>query len=267
LLEIQEIDGTVSATRTDILLLGGDNPTTWIVYNALVQHFGPMKALIEPRVAKSTMFRTRVRKLGLLTVLSQIAFVMLIRPFLRRAGEGRINEICQRFGLETTAPLTHDIMAVDSANEASCLAILKQIAPKVIVVNGTRILKPATLASTDAVFINTHQGITPGYRGAHGAYWALHENDPAHCGVTVHIVDQGIDTGNIVGQAIIEPGTRDSFVTYPYLQTAAALPLLTQAIENTLKNSLVSQPVNGKSGVWYHPGFFQYLRGRMRGVK
>ncbi len=257
----------MSATRTDIVLLGGDNPTTWIVYNALVQHFGPMKALIEPRVAKTAMFRTRVRKLGLLPVLSQIAFVTLIRPFLRRAGQGRISEICQRFGLETMAPLTRDIMSVDSANGAGCLAALQELAPKVIVVNGTRILKQATLASVQAVFLNTHQGITPGYRGAHGAYWALHENDRMRCGVTVHVVDQGIDTGNIVRQARIEPGPGDSFVSYPYLQTAAALPLLLEAVENALTGTLASSPVTGKSSVWYHPGFLQYLAGRLRGVK
>jgi folate-dependent phosphoribosylglycinamide formyltransferase PurN len=257
----------VSATRTDIVLLGGDNPTTWIVYNALVQHFGPLKALIEPRVAKSAMFRTRVRKLGLFRVLSQIVFVMLVRPFLRRAGERRIREICQRFGLETIAPLTRDIITIDSANGTDCLALLKETAPKVVIVNGTRILKPATLASVNAVFLNTHQGITPGYRGAHGAYWALHEDDRAHCGVTVHIVDQGIDTGNIVGQALIKPEPEDSFVTYPYLQTAAALPMLLEAVQQALEGALSSKPVSGKSGVWYHPGFFQYLMGRLRGVK
>lgn len=257
----------MSATRTDIVLLGGDNPTTWIVYNALVQHFGPLKALIEPRVAKRAMFRTRVRKLGLFRVLSQIAFVMLVRPFLRRAGERRIREICQRFGLETIAPLTRDIITIDSANSADCLAVLKEIAPKVVIVNGTRILKPATLASVNAVFLNTHQGITPGYRGAHGAYWALHEDDRARCGVTVHIVDQGIDTGNIVGQALIKPEPGDSFVTYPYLQTAAALPMLLEAVRQALEGALSSEPVSGKSGVWYHPGFFQYLAGRLRGVR
>jgi phosphoribosylglycinamide formyltransferase 1 len=257
----------VSAIRPDILLLGGDNPTTWIIYNAMIQHFGPMRALIEPRMPKSAMFRTRVRKLGFLPVLSQIAFVTLIRPFLRRAGERRIRDICQRAGLETTAPLTDAIQAIDSANSAVCRALLKELSPKVVVVNGTRILKPATLAAVDAVFLNTHQGITPDYRGAHGAYWALHENDPAGCGVTVHIVDPGIDTGNIVAQSLIAPEAADSFVTYPYLQTEAALPLLIKAIEAALGDALTSRTMNGRGAVWYHPGFLQYLTGRFRGVK
>ena len=40
-----------------------------------------------------------------------------------------------------------------------------------------------------------HAGITPQYRGVHGGYWAVVNNDPEHCGVTIHFVDKGIDTG------------------------------------------------------------------------
>jgi methionyl-tRNA formyltransferase len=45
-----------------------------------------------------------------------------------------------------------------------------------------------------------HAGITPRYRGTHGGYWVLLNNDPGHCGVTIHLVDPGIDTGSIVAR-------------------------------------------------------------------
>ena len=118
-----------------------------------------------------------------------------------------------------------------------------------------------------ATFINTHQGITPQYRGSHGAYWALHEDDRNHCGVTVHLVDAGIDTGNIIGQAMTEPTPADSFVTYPYLQTAAALPILHKAISEARQDTLETRAISGPSAVWYHPGATQYLRALLRGVR
>jgi folate-dependent phosphoribosylglycinamide formyltransferase PurN len=257
----------VSTTRTDIVLLGSDNPTTWIVYNALVAEFGPIKALIEPNIPKPAMFRLRVHKLGLAKALSQLGFILLIRPWLRRKSEARVRDICHCFGLEIHAPLTQDIVSVPSANSEACRSLLRQLGPKVIVINGTRILTKTTLNVQPALFINTHQGITPRYRGAHGAYWALHEGDSTHCGVTVHAVDEGIDTGAIIAQAMIEPAPEDNFVTYPYLQTAAALPLLRKIVADGIAGRVRSALLSGEGRVWYHPGFFQYLAGRLRGVK
>ncbi len=136
-----------------------------------------------------------------------------------------------------------------------------------MIVNGTRILRRNVLEATAAPFINTHQGITPKYRGAHGGYWALHENDPERCGVTLHLVDQGIDTGNIIAQALISPGAMDCYITYPYLQIAAALPFLVRAIRDSVAGRLQTSKAEGPSAIWYHPGFFQYLRARLRGVR
>ena len=50
-------------------------------------------------------------------------------------------------------------------------------------INGTRIISKATLGCVPAVFINTHVGITPTYRGVHGGYWSLVEGERARCGV------------------------------------------------------------------------------------
>jgi methionyl-tRNA formyltransferase len=213
------------------------------------------------------MARIRIRKLGLLPVLSQIGFVVLIRPYLQRKARTRIAEICRTLDLERMAPASDHIHRVPSVNSEECRALIKRFNPKVIVVNGTRIIGRKTLEEARAVILNTHLGITPNYRGAHGGYWALHENDRKNCGVTIHLVDSGIDTGNVVAQAKIEPTPADNFSTYAYLQTGAALPVLAQAIHDALQGKLQSKPPAGPSGLWYHPGFFQYLRARFRGVK
>ena len=256
----------VGQLKPSLVLLGGNNPTTWIIYNRLVQEFGPFPAVIESHISRLSMLRNRMRKLGLATVLSQVGFVMVIRPLLNYFGRNRIRRICRRFGLERTEPYTSHVIHVDSANGTACEMLLKERRPKVVIVNGTRILRAPILHATDATFINIHQGITPLYRGAHGAYWALSQGDPKHCGVTIHLVDAGIDTGNIIGQAEIAPQTDDNFATYPYLQTAAVIPLLLDAARHALAGTLETTPVQGPSRVWYHPGFFLYLWGRLRGV-
>ncbi len=253
--------------KPNLVLLGSDNPTTWIVYNRLVREFGPFPALIEQNAARRKLFDTRVRKLGLRAAISQVAFVMLIRPLLSRLAKSRVSQICRQEGMERNQPLSASITNIDSANGKFCEDFLRGCNADVVIVNGTRILKPHILNATPAPFINTHQGITPHYRGAHGAYWALLKNDTEHCGVTVHLVDEGIDTGNIIGQSKIAPQTDDNFATYPYLQTAAAIPVLLDAVQAVQSGALKTTAIAGPSSVWYHPGFFTYLAGRLRGVR
>jgi folate-dependent phosphoribosylglycinamide formyltransferase PurN len=249
-----------------LLLLGSPGDATNIVYHALAHRFGVFPAVIEEPVPRAVMLRTRVRKLGLRTVASQVAFMLAVRPILARKARSRIAQIARDNGFDVSPIPDGALHRVASVNAQQTVDLIARFQPRVIVVNGTRIIAKRVLESTSAPFINTHAGITPAYRGAHGGYWALLNNDPAKCGVTIHLVDPGIDTGEIIAQATIRPTPEDNFVTYPYLQTAAALPLLTSAIEAALQGSLRTRPSEGSSAVWYHPGLFQYVGGALRGV-
>ena len=253
-------------STNNILLLGGENPTTWIVYNELVARFGVFPALIEKPISRWSLIRNRVRKLGLMPVLSQVAFAFGIRPFVRRKAAPRIKYLKRLHGLEAARPVSDLIFNVDSVNGVAAHELIERLGPKIVIVNGTRILNRKTLAKLNATVINTHQGITPAYRGAHGAYWALAQGDKSHCGVTVHMIDEGIDTGNIIAQATITPDQSDNFVSYPYLQTAKALAHVAEAITAVRTNTLKTKPISGPSRIWYHPGLFQYLGNALRGV-
>ncbi len=258
---------TATSTAPRILLIGSDHPTTWIVYNRLIREFGLFSAIIEEPVSRRQLVRNRARRLGWGAALSQVAFVTLLRPILQYQASRRIRAICREHAMETQQPLTPAIEHVGNINSPEAIALIAGKKPDVVIVNGTRILKKDLLDSVRATFINTHQGITPMYRGAHGGYWALYNNDPANCGVTIHLVDEGIDTGHIIAQALISPAAIDTYMSYPYLQVAAALPLLAMAIRTISAGTLMTTIRNGPSTIWHHPGFFQYLRARLRGVK
>ena len=148
---------------------------------------------------------------------------------------------------------------VSSVNEDQCLQLLQSINPQLVIVNGTRIISKQILESVNAVFVNMHAGITPKYRGVHGAYWALVNDDKQNCGVTVHMVDAGIDTGEVIFQATITPASNDNFVTYPLLQLAAGIPGMKKAIADTLAGRLGKTFAVGESKLWSHPGFGQYI--------
>ncbi|MOA28997.1 phosphoribosylglycinamide formyltransferase [compost metagenome] len=111
-------------------------------------------------------------------------------------------------------------------------------------------------------------GITPRYRGVHGGYWALANRDRENCGVTVHLVDKGIDTGGVMYQDVIHPDHRDNFNTYPIHQIAKAIPLLKKTLSDIRQNQVLIKPGVTPSTLWYHPTIFEYLKTRLTiGVK
>lgn len=50
--------------------------------------------------------------------------------------------------------------------------------------------------------INLHISYLPYNRGSHPLFWAFHDNTPV--GVTIHKVDEGLDTGDIYAQRLVE---------------------------------------------------------------
>jgi methionyl-tRNA formyltransferase len=61
-----------------------------------------------------------------------------------------------------------------------------------------KILKAPLLDAPRQGFVNTHPSLLPYNRGKHYNFWAIVEQAPF--GVTLHRVDSGVDTGDIVAQ-------------------------------------------------------------------
>lgn len=230
--------------------------------NALVRAgYNETYVVLERPVPRKQFLRTRMKRVGVLRTFSQALFVVLIQPLIKRVSRARIAEIIEVYNLEEHRPEGLSIHVVESANSGDAVAALIASEPDIVLVNGTRILKGNVLSSVSVPFVNIHTGITPKYRGVHGGYWAVRNGDDQNCGVTVHLVDEGIDTGGILFQAPIERSVRDSFVTYPILQYAAALPRLVGLLDNFQPG----QPLQTferddlPSKQWYHPTIFEYL--------
>ena len=250
--------------RYKIILLGGSGISTNIVFNSINNKFGIFTAIIEKKESIKIFITRRIKKLGLFTVIGQIIFQLFITRMLRITSSKRINEIITENSLETGEIPEEKVKRVKSINADETIEILKQIDPDLVIVNGTRIISKKVISAVNCKLINTHAGITPKYRGVHGAYWALVNNDQENCGVTVHFVDEGIDTGNIIYQDIVKITEADNFTTYPYLQLAKGIELLNKAIQSYYEDGIVLQKNNLESCLWYHPTVWQYLYNRVR---
>lgn len=258
---------TFMTKNLSVVMLVGKGTSSNIMYHALKDDFNIEKVVVENAVSKKRLLLSRVKQLGYMKVLGQVLFIVFSKLF-SKFSKKRIEAIKKFYHLNDSSIDEKKVVYVESINDEKVIILLQDINPDAVVVNGSRIISEKILASIEKPFINTHVGITPKYRGVHGGYWALANGDIEHCGVTVHLVDSGIDTGGIIFQDTIDVADEDSFTTYPLLQIAKAIPLMKQALQNVHEGTLKLKNVNLPSILWYHPTLYVYLVNYFRkGVK
>ena len=160
-----------------IVFLTGGGPLYWIIANALVENFGPIAIIQEQAESKKLFLKRRMKRLGVITVLGQVAF-SFISKFLGKRNGPKIQKIVDETGANIEQPEDCPVIPVSSVNSPECIETLQELQPRRR--HGRRapgIIKPETLESIQAPFINYHPGLTPKYRGMNGAYWTLASKD------------------------------------------------------------------------------------------
>ena len=100
---------------------------------------------------------------------------------------------------------------------------VRSFRPDVLVLVGADIVPRALLEIPRLGTINPHYGLLPRYRGMNVTEWSIYHDDPV--GVTIHAVDPGIDTGDIlVRESVpVRPGATLTSVRAQQQETSARL--------------------------------------------
>ena len=247
-----------------IVTAGGRNPQ--ILINALNARFANVTVLLEQPESKTLFLKRRARKLGWMTAIGQFA-TMVVSKFGKRFTEQRAEDILRDYGVSDALDPTVPIREIETINSMAAIEHIQRIGPAVVFLVSCRMLTVPTLAAIPCPVINFHAGINPQYRGLMGGYWARVRNDEENFGATVHLVDGGVDTGDILYQSRIKPSKSDTLHTYPLLQTAASTDIVIRAVEDALSGALKPLPANGTSRQWYHPPIWTWFwNGFTRGI-
>jgi phosphoribosylglycinamide formyltransferase-1 len=99
-----------------------------------------------------------------------------------------------------------------------------------------KILGPVVLRFHQGKIINTHPALLPAFPGAHAVRDALAAG-VSETGTTIHFVDKGIDTGEVIAQARVKVETGD---------TEDSLHERIKQVERELLVATVSDIANGK---------------------
>lgn len=107
--------------------------------------------------------------------------------------------LCDRDGVDVRAMLT----------ERAQLGLVAAIEPDVVVAAGfTHIVPPEVLAVPEEGCLNVHPGVLPETRGFNPNVWSIVDDLPA--GATVHYMDEGVDTGDVVATREVETSFADT---------------------------------------------------------
>ena len=181
--------------KIKIVMLCGNNKYSRMIYNGLTSFVDIECVILENNPSKISLIKRRLKKLGFLKTFGQLLFI-IINKLLEKLSKSRANKLINGYGLIDTSFPKSIIQKVENINSEKQLMFLRILIQMQLLLMALELFRRRFFLAFDTPFVNSHMGITPKYRGVHGAYWALVNEDPG-CGVTIHLVDNGIDTGGV----------------------------------------------------------------------
>jgi len=127
-------------------------------------------------------------------------------------------------------------------NSLSLREQVGRIQPDLIVVAGfSLIIRPSVFELPSMGCINVHPSLLPKYRGPNPLYWVLKYRESV-TGITVHYVDAGIDTGDVILQESMQIRSNDNEITLLDRAIPIAGRLLVEAIRQIVAREVVRTP-------------------------
>jgi hypothetical protein len=99
-------------------------------------------------------------------------------------------------------------IVVPHLNHEKAHAALAALQPDIVVRVSGGLLKRPTFGQARVAALNIHHGVAPRIRGMWSIPWGIVEGRPDWIGATLHVIDDGIDTGRVLwrGSPQIAPG-------------------------------------------------------------
>lgn len=240
-----QLPAEVSRAAPLLLVIAGDAPATLYAVHRLFDVY-PTARWIMPDwgAPASSATRGRTPKANVFHRARRLLRSKLLARVLRRRND-RIRQIlplpvsiCRR---------SPDLIL--SAHDFNGLSSWQQIAswnPDLIVTAGAPILREPWLTMATYGCLNVHFGIAPDYRGEHTLFFPLLERQWDKLGLTIHSLDQGVDSGPIIARAYPAlDGTEDEAALWARCSQLAA-HLLPEIVADVLGGRVTPIPQTSK---------------------
>jgi hypothetical protein len=152
---------------------------------------------------------------------------------LRAFPERNLDALSQRYGFRVFKP--------GNLNGAAAIECLRSAGADLGVVMGTRILKRGLFSLPRLGCINLHKGKVPEYRGMPPGFWELYDAQDT-AGVTIHFVDDGLDTGDVVGTCSVPIHPKETPESLRKKLDLAGIELLASVVHEIQQGTVRRQP-------------------------
>ncbi len=147
-----------------------------------------------------------------------------VRQLLRTVFPDRVCTVAE-MGKKYGFPIQH----IGNINSLQSAEALREANVDLGIVLGTRILKEHIFTIPRMGCLNLHKGKVPEYRGMPPGFWELYDRAPS-AGVTIHFVDQGLDTGDVVATSEVTISPLDTPDSLQYKLSVEGARLLAEAV-------------------------------------
>lgn len=142
---------------------------------------------------------------------------------------------------EAGATFKFPVLVCRDQNSPEAVAQVQQWSPDAAVFTGGNILRPPLLATPRLGVLNAHLALLPQIRGMSSPEWSLLCDIPL--GISVHLMDSGIDTGPVLLQQKYEMAvTCDSMIELRNRMIAAGIELIAKTLTGLEDGSLRPRP-------------------------
>jgi len=143
------------------------------------------------------------------------------------------------------------VFAPASPNDSDFVRVMNDLSPDLLLAVGyPKLLGSQLLAVPRIAPVNFHASLLPAYRGRHPVFWAL-RNGERQTGLTVHLMDATLDTGEILYQVRVRTRRCDSVATLYDRIMDRSVGLVPRLVDDAANRRLRPRP-QGKCGASYY---------------
>jgi hypothetical protein len=152
------------------------------------------------------------------------------------------------------------VIYCSSLNDPVVVNGLQEIKPDLVVFTGGGLIRQEVLENSGNGVLNCHMGVLPLYRGMDVVEWPILEGHFDQVGITVHFMDKGVDTGDILHVSHIQPQSSETIADL----RGRIEPIMCQTLVDTcidfINGKIERQPQSMDAGKQYfkiHPRLIQ----------
>jgi folate-dependent phosphoribosylglycinamide formyltransferase PurN len=168
-----------------------------------------------------------------------------------------LQKLCNREGIE--------YFKVDSINSGEAVDLVKEKNIDVLLNAGAGIFRAPVIRAAKMGILNAHMGFLPTFRGMNVLEWSLFYDQ--RIGVTLHFIDEGIDTGDILLFKEIPREKGDTIATLRAKSEAVNAEIMLEGIE-ALKSGSISgvrqKPEDGKQYFVMHDRMKELVEAKLK---